>query len=344
MAAAREYFSVICTGMGYYIDMKTNHANSGPPLASYYQNLKEVLQKNIEKVIRGKEDVIEYLMIALISGGHVLIEDVPGVGKTTMVSALAKSLDMRFTRIQFTPDLMPSDITGFNLYNPREQQFVFHEGLVMSHIILADEINRSAPRTQSSLLEVMQEYQVTVDGVSYPVPEPFLVLATQNPIEFAGTYPLPEAQLDRFMLKVDMGYPSREDEIAILDQDTRGLLSEAIEPVAGIQDILWLRDRLQHAYISYAIRQYIVDLCRKTRDHPRLAIGASPRAAQMLLRAASVRALLRGREYVLPDDIIELSVPVLGHRLTVSQESLFQGARTDTILKEILAGLPVPKV
>ena len=323
--------------------MKTLETRGELQLSAYYQNLKDVLKANIEKAIRGKDEVIEYLLIALISGGHVLIEDVPGVGKTTLVSALAKSLNMRFTRIQFTPDLMPSDITGFNLYNPKEQQFVFHEGLVMSHIVLADEINRSAPRTQSSLLEVMQEYQVTVDGVTYPVPEPFMVLATQNPIEFAGTYPLPEAQLDRFMLKVDMGYPTREDEIEILDQDTRHVLAEDIQPIAGVQDILWLRQQLKGTHVSFPIKQYIVDLCRKTREHPQLSIGASPRAAQMILRAATVRALLRGREYVVPDDIIALSWPVLGHRLTVNQESLFQGSDVRQILSEIVQELAVPK-
>ncbi len=323
--------------------MNTHMDKRAAKPAPYYQKFTETLRHNIKKVIRGKDELVEFLVIALIAGGHVLIEDVPGVGKTTLVSALAKSLAMDYSRIQFTPDLMPSDITGFKLYDPKKQEFVFHQGLVMSHIVLADEINRSAPRTQSSLLEVMQEYQVTVDGISYPVPEPFMVLATQNPIEFAGTYPLPEAQLDRFMLKVDMGYPTREEEVEILDQDTRELLAKGITPVAGINDILWLRERLSEAYVSFPVKQYIVDLCRKTREHPRFAVGASPRAAQMLLRAASVRALLRGRDYVVPDDIIALSGPVLAHRLRLNQETLYQGTDIHTILQEILQELPVPK-
>ncbi len=308
-----------------------------------YQNLAEKLTSNIGKVIAGKSDTIELIVIALLAGGHVLIEDVPGVGKTTLVSALAKSLEMSFQRVQFTPDLMPSDITGFNLYDPKEQRFVFHPGVVMSHIVLADEINRSAPRTQSSLLEVMQEFQVTVDGITYPVPQPFMVLATQNPIEFAGTYPLPEAQLDRFMVKLDLGYPSREEEIEILEQDTQQILHEALTPVATAQDIQIFKSNVDIAHASHGIKAYVVDLCSKTRVHRQIKVGASPRASQMLLRASKVRALLKGRNYVIPDDVIALSRPVLLHRLNSGQDQLLTDIDADAVLTEILAALPVPK-
>lgn len=308
-----------------------------------YQNLAEKLTSNIGKVIAGKSDTIELIVIALLAGGHVLIEDVPGVGKTTLVSALAKSLEMSFQRVQFTPDLMPSDITGFNLYDPKEQRFVFHPGVVMSHIVLADEINRSAPRTQSSLLEVMQEFQVTVDGITYPVPQPFMVLATQNPIEFAGTYPLPEAQLDRFMVKLDLGYPSREEEIEILEQDTQQILHEALIPVATAQDIQIFKSNVDIAHASHGIKAYVVDLCSKTRVHRQIKVGASPRASQMLLRASKVRALLKGRNYVIPDDVIALSRPVLLHRLNSGQDQLLTDIDADAVLTEILAALPVPK-
>lgn len=308
-----------------------------------YQNLAEKLTSNIGKVIAGKSDTIELIVIALLAGGHVLIEDVPGVGKTTLVSALAKSLEMSFQRVQFTPDLMPSDITGFNLYDPKEQRFVFHPGVVMSHIVLADEINRSAPRTQSSLLEVMQEFQVTVDGITYPVPQPFMVLATQNPIEFAGTYPLPEAQLDRFMVKLDLGYPSREEEIEILEQDTQKILHEALTPVATAQDIQIFKSNVDIAHASHGIKAYVVDLCSKTREHRQIKVGASPRASQMLLRASKVRALLKGRNYVIPDDVIALSRPVLLHRLNSGQDQLLTDIDADAVLTEILAALPVPK-
>lgn len=308
-----------------------------------YQYLAEKLTSNIGKVIAGKSDTIELIVIALLAGGHVLIEDVPGVGKTTLVSALAKSLEMSFQRVQFTPDLMPSDITGFNLYDPKEQRFVFHPGVVMSHIVLADEINRSAPRTQSSLLEVMQEFQVTVDGIMYPVPQPFMVLATQNPIEFAGTYPLPEAQLDRFMVKLDLGYPSREEEIEILEQDTQQILHEALTPVATAQDIQIFKSNVDIAHASHGIKAYVVDLCSKTRVHRQIKVGASPRASQMLLRASKVRALLKGRNYVIPDDVIALSRPVLLHRLNSGQDQLLTDIDADAVLTEILAALPVPK-
>lgn len=308
-----------------------------------YQVLSERLSQNIQKVIAGKPEPIELLIIALIAGGHVLIEDVPGVGKTTLVSALSASLDMSFQRIQFTPDLMPSDVTGFNLYDPKEQQFVFHPGAVMSHIVLADEINRSAPRTQSSLLEVMQEYQVTVDGVSYAVPQPFMVLATQNPIEFAGTYPLPEAQLDRFMIRISMGYPTKEEEIGILDQDTQERLRTDFEPIATVHDLLLFKQNIDISHASYGIKEYIVEICRKTREHKKIVVGASPRAAQMLLKAAKVRALLRGRSYVIPDDVIELAEPVLAHRLSLGQENRMQGTEASSLIHDIVQSVPVPK-
>lgn len=307
------------------------------------QSLFEQLKTSVGKVIAGKENVVEQLLIALLAGGHVLIEDVPGVGKTTMVAAFARSLALSFRRIQFTPDLMPTDITGFHLYDQERKGFVFRQGAVMAHLVLADEINRTSPRTQSALLEVMQEQQVTVDGQTFPLPKPFMVLATQNPVEFAGTFPLPEAQLDRFMLKISMGYPSEEEEIAILDLNAKERLETAVLPIMGEDELRRLRDGSRSPEIAYPLQKYIVELCRRTREHPSLALGASPRASQMLAQASKAKALLAGRSFVLPDDIQALVRPVLLHRLTLTPQARLSHTRPEDILEAVLADVPVPR-
>ena len=276
-----------------------------------------LIEDNISRVMVGKRPAIHQLMIALASSGHVLLEDVPGIGKTTMVSALAKSLSLNFNRIQFTPDVMPSDVTGFNLYNPSNGKFEFQPGVIMTQLLLADEINRTSPKTQSALLEAMQENQVTVDGTTYVIPQPFMVLATQNPIEHVGTYTLPEAQLDRFMLKVSLGYPNYEEEMEILNRFSENKPLETLKAVASDQDVLWLREQAKLVYVSDAIRQYIVGLSRVTRDHQDLELGISPRASLMLMQAAKAAALLEGRDYVIPDDVKALIVRTFAHQLFI---------------------------
>lgn len=306
-------------------------------------NIAKAIEENISQVIIGKQNVVEYLLISLIASGHVLIEDVPGIGKTTLVSALAKSLSLSFKRIQFTTDLMPSDITGFNLYHPRDQEFVFQEGAVMANLVLADEINRSSPKTQSALLEVMQENQVTVDGKTYPMEEPFMVLATQNAIEYLGTFPLPEAQLDRFLMRIHLGYPNTEEEMLVLDLDSQDIIDNKLTQVADKTDVLWLRSQLKDVYCQPEIKEYIVSLLQATRNHPSLSLGASPRAGQMLLRGAKAKALLKGRDYVTVDDVKSLVVVVLAHRLSLDAKVQSQDITTDTVLVQILESLKAPK-
>lgn len=309
-----------------------------------FQTLAASIKKSINQVIVGKSTAIDQLIIALVSGGHVLIEDVPGVGKTTLVSALAKSLDLSFKRIQFTPDLMPSDITGFNLYNPKLGEFVFQPGNIMAHIVLADEINRTSPKTQSALLEVMQEHKISVDGQTLNLPEPFMVLATQNPIEHVGTYALPEAQLDRFMLKIHLDYPTQSEELSILEIEDPTTILNQIQPVANRDDILWMRQQVSKVYASDPIKQYIVDLVNQTRHHKDLMIGASPRSAQALLKASKGHALLKGRDFVIPDDVMALVVPVLSHRLSLKAQRRYQAASTTEVLNDILKAVLVKTV
>lgn len=300
------------------------------------------IRENVARVIVGKQDTLDLLIIALISRGHVLIEDVPGIGKTTLVSALARSLGLTFRRIQFTPDVMPSDITGFNLYNQKSGKFEYHPGAIMSQLILADEINRTSPKTQSSLLEAMQENQVTVDGTTYAVPRPFMVLATQNPIEHVGTFPLPEAQLDRFMLKVSLGYPNIEEEMAIYDRFTARSPLEDLTRVVSLADLDLLMQAVQNIHCSDAVRRYVAMLAQATRQHSDLALGASPRGALMLLLAARGKALLSGRDYVIPDDIRDMSDPVLVHRLLQNPESRLRRHSVRQILNSLLQVVPVP--
>ena len=301
------------------------------------------IRANIGKVMVGKQDTLDLILIALISRGHVLLEDIPGIGKTTLVSALARSLGLSFSRIQFTPDVMPSDITGFNLYNQKTTQFEFHPGAIMSQLLLADEINRTSPKTQSSLLEAMQENQVTVDGVTYPLPQPFMVLATQNPIEQVGTYPLPEAQLDRFMLKVSLGYPTLEEEMAIYARFASRSPLKDLQAVVAAEDLYAMQETVESLYCAEAIRRYIALIAKATREHPDLLLGVSPRGALMLLLAARGRALLLDRGYVLPDDVLAMAGPVMGHRLLLRPEARLHRITIQDILADILRQIPIPE-
>ena len=303
----------------------------------------QALQENISKVIVGKEEAIEYALIALLCKGHVLIEDVPGVGKTTLASALAKSLDCSFRRIQFTPDLMPSDVTGFTLVNFKTGEMEYKEGAVMSQVILADEINRTSPKTQSALLEVMEEQQVTVDGITHKLPQPFIVLATQNPGEFVGTYPLPEAQMDRFFLRIAMGYPTIEQEMDVLERYSGTVKPMAVlEPVCAAEDIIALQQMVTTIYCSPEVRSYVATLAAATRQDPALTLGASTRAAIALIHGAQACALLDGRDFILPEDVQHMALPVLSHRVVLNPEARMKGITAEQVLVKILKNVAVP--
>jgi len=300
------------------------------------------ISKNINKVIVGKTKCIELILAALLAEGHLLLEDVPGVGKTLMAKALAKSMGGSFHRIQFTPDLLPSDITGFNVYNQKEGKFTFQPGPVMSNILLADEINRTIPRTQSSLLESMQEKQVTVDGVTMALPSPFFVIATQNPIELEGTYPLPEAQLDRFIMKISLNYPSQKEEITILERFQQEDPLENLTTVTTPEKIFSLQKERQNIYVSGQINKYIVSLTKSTRNSNKILYGASPRASLHLMKAAQALAGLRGRDFVLPDDIKELFIPIVTHRIVIETKEKLKGTTPENVLEEILDTIEIP--
>ena len=302
------------------------------------------IRDNISRLLIGKQDTVDFLLIAILSQGHALIEDVPGVGKTTLAQAFARSFDLSIQRIQFTPDVLPSDITGYNLYSVKDSQMTFIPCAIMSQIILADEINRSSPKTQSSLLEVMEERQVTVDGVTRPVPQPFMVLATQNPIEYSGTFPLPEAQLDRFLLRVNMGYPSHAEELAILDRHRHPPRLSEIGPVADSQTLIALQQESADILVSPPVMEYIVRIAEKTRNHEALSLGMSPRASIALMRAARSRALLNGRAYVLPDDVQKLAQAVLLHRLVLRPQAALSTQTAVKILGDLIRSIPVPAV
>ena len=297
----------------------------------------------IRRVIVGKDDAIELALIALLCKGHVLIEDVPGVGKTTLAASLAKSLDCSFGRIQFTPDIMPSDITGFTMCNMKTGEMEFKPGVVMAQILLADEINRTSPKTQSSLLEVMEEGQVTVDGTTYQLPQPFMVLATQNPIDFVGTYPLPEAQMDRFFLRIRIGYPTIEEEMDVLGRHS-GQESpiKSLQSVAGAVEVMEMQSHVGSVYSSPEARNYVATIAAQTRQHQALQLGISPRGAIALLRSAQASAVLAGRDYVLPDDVRRMALPVLCHRLVLTPEARMKGVTAEQVMSDVLATVPVP--
>ncbi len=285
-----------------------------------HQKLQE-LKMNIRRHIIGKDPVIDHLITALLAGGHVLLEDVPGVGKTTLAKALADSLDLSFARIQFTPDTLPSDVTGMNLYHPATGSFELMPGAIVHQIVLADEINRTSPKTQSSLLEAMEEHAVTIDGTTVPIEEPFMVIATENPMDAVGTYPLPEAQLDRFMMKLSMGYPSREDTLQMASRFLDGSLTEPLRPVLTAAEILEMKSDVRRVEVHDELRGYIAELIRQTRIQPETRYGASPRAVLVLIRASQARAYLEGRDFVIPEDVITMAKVVLPHRLVLTAEA-----------------------
>ncbi len=297
---------------------------------------------NVEKVIIGKRDAIAQTIIALLCQGHVLIEDVPGTGKTMLAKSIAKSIGCRFQRIQFTPDMLPSDVTGVSVFNQQTRTFEFRPGPVMAQIVLTDEINRATPKTQSALLEAMEERQVTVDGVTHPMQRPFLVLATQNPIEYEGTFPLPEAQLDRFMLRISLGYPSPADEIKMLDSQREVHPVETIGQVIAAEELLEAQEIVKKVYIDDQIKEYIVELVNSSRRHPDVYLGASPRGSLALFKTAQARAAIENRDFVIPDDVKGLALAALAHRLIISPAARIKNVDTKSVVQEILEAVPVP--
>jgi MoxR-like ATPase len=303
----------------------------------------DALLRNVEQVIQGKRDQIRLALVCMFAEGHLLIEDVPGVGKTSLAKALARSISATANRIQFTPDLLPSDVVGVSVWNRATNEFEFRPGAVFAHVLLADEINRASPKTQSALLESMEEHQVTVDSRTYALPRPFLVIATQNPVELEGTYPLPEAQLDRFLMRVPMGYPSREAEVAILgSQGAARTRVDQLDPVASAADVAAAADAIVAVHVAAPLQAYIVDLAEATRRHPDLVLGVSPRGALALQRAARALAASMGRDYVIPDDIKTLAPAILEHRVLLGPEAELRGITTSDVVRAVLAAVPVP--
>lgn len=307
-----------------------------------FQNAFGTIADNIETIVRGKRNVIEQTLLCLLSGGHLLVEDVPGVGKTTLAKALAGSIAAEVGRVQFTPDLLPADVTGVSVWNRTTSAFEFRKGPIFTGLLVADEINRASPKTQSALLEAMAESQVTVDGLTHPLPEPFMVIATQNPIEQEGTYPLPESQLDRFLMRISVGYPSRNDEMAILEtHEADGLVAD-IKPVATVDDIMMLRSSVQKIEIGRELRGYLIDVAGATRAHPAVGLGMSPRATLSLQRASRAYAAAAGRSFVKSDDIKTMAPVVVNHRLGLRPDALLSGRTATAVLAEILSTVPVP--
>ena len=300
------------------------------------------LQSQLGRVILGKPEAIDHVLVALLAGHHLLLEDVPGVGKTTLAKALARAFSGAFRRVQFTPDLLPADILGSSVYSPRDGSFSFKEGPVFAHVLLADEINRASPRTQSALLEAMSEGQVSSEGVTRALPLPFLVLATQNPVEFHGTYPLPEAQLDRFGLRIGLGYPAAEHELEVLFSQADRHPLESVEPVLSASDVVALQAETRHVRVERSLGRYVVALAEATRRHPQVRLGCSPRGSLMLFRAAQARALLAGRGFVVPEDVKAEAVPVLAHRLGLETKARYTGVSKEDLVREVTDAVPVP--
>lgn len=313
----------------------------GKHMVSCNEKIYPVIE-NVNQVMVGKEETVMLSLVALLAKGHVLLEDVPGVGKTMLVRTLAKSLDCDFKRIQFTPDLLPSDVTGVSIYNPKEMEFEFRGGPVLGNIILADEINRTSPKTQSALLEAMEEKSVSVDGKTIPLNEPFFVMATQNPIEYEGTYPLPEAQLDRFILKLKMGYPSFADEVELLEKTSTGHPIESIQSVMTREELLAVQSEVDAVYVDRTIQTYIVNIVNRTREHPSVYLGVSPRGSIALMKAAKAYAYIYGRDYIIPDDIKYLAPFVLAHRLIITSEGKYNGDTGESIIESILKTTHIP--
>lgn len=306
------------------------------------QDVTNQLLENVEKVIVGKTDAIRLTITGLLCQGHILIEDVPGTGKTMLAKSIARSIGGTFNRIQFTPDMLPSDVTGVSIFNQKTNEFEYRQGPIVAQIVLTDEINRATPKTQAALLEAMEEHQVTVDGKTHPLPEPFLVLATQNPIEYEGTFPLPEAQMDRFLLRISLGYPSKNYEVQMLTNQQLHHPIEDLEQVIDIADLLKAQEAVRSITVTDEIKRYIVDLVETTRAHGEIYLGASPRGSLALFRTSQARAAILGREYVLPDDVKALAVPALAHRLIVGSAARIREVDAVDIIKEVLKKVPVP--
>jgi MoxR-like ATPase len=306
------------------------------------QDLVQKVTANVEKVIIGKREEIHLTLIALLCEGHLLIEDVPGVGKTMLARSISKSIGCAFRRIQFTPDMLPSDVTGVSVYNQKTGEFEFRPGPVMAQIVLTDEINRATPKTQSALLEAMEERQITVDGVTYPLASPFLVLATQNPIEYEGTFPLPEAQVDRFMMRITLGYPSPADEMHMLDMQRFAHPVQSLDQVVTVEELLAAQEAVKRVYVDDLIKEYIVSLVNATRKHPDVYLGASPRGSLALYKGSRARAAIQGRDYVIPDDIKALAEPTLAHRLIISPSARIKNVDPRAVIQETLNSVPVP--
>ncbi len=309
------------------------------------EDVQAIAQKvidNVEQVIIGKRLAVQLTVIALLCEGHLLIEDVPGTGKTMLAKSVARSLGCEFRRIQFTPDMLPSDVTGVSVFNQKTLEFEFRPGPVMAQIVLTDEINRATPKTQSALLEAMEERQITVDGVTYPMEQPFLVLATQNPIEYEGTFPLPEAQLDRFMMRIGLGYPSAGDEITVLVRQQHSHPVDQVEQVVSSDELVTAQKRVKEVYIDDLVKEYIVGLVRATRKHPDVYLGASPRGSLALYKTGQARAAILGREYVIPDDVKALAPETLAHRLIISPSARIKNVDPRAVIQEILDSIPVP--
>ncbi|WP_346200499.1 MoxR family ATPase [Caldifermentibacillus hisashii] len=302
----------------------------------------EVILNNMERVIVGKREEIILCLTALLADGHVLLEDVPGVGKTMLVKSLAKSVSSTFKRIQFTPDLLPSDVLGVSIYNPKALEFEFRPGPIMGNIILADEINRTSPKTQSALLEGMEEKSVTIDGHTFPLPRPFLVMATQNPIEYEGTYPLPEAQLDRFLLKIHMGYPSFAEEMEVLSRVQEELPIQELTPVITLDELLSMQKEVKGVFVDDTIKQYIISIVTRTRNHPQIYLGVSPRGSIALMKASKSYAYIQGRDFVLPDDIQFLAPFVFSHRMILQSQARYDGVNAEEVISSILSDTKVP--
>jgi MoxR-like ATPase len=304
--------------------------------------LADKLIRNVENVIVGKPEPVRLTVIGLLCQGHVLIEDVPGTGKTVLAKSLARSIGGSFNRIQFTPDMLPSDVTGVSIFNQKTREFEFRAGPILAQIVLIDEINRATPKTQAALLEAMEERQITVDGVTHSLPRPFLVLATQNPIEYEGTFPLPEAQLDRFLIRISLGYPSPEDEVRMIGEQQLAHPLDSLEVVVDIADLLAVQQAVRRVEVSGELRRYILDLIGATRKHPEVYLGASPRGSLALFRTAQTRAAILGREFVLPDDIKVMAVPTLAHRILVGSSARIRDVDARSIVQDILTSVPVP--
>ena len=318
------------------------NSSSSPPQAGLAQNVAERIAQSVSQVIIGKRNEVRLTVLGLLSRGHILIEDIPGVGKTMMAKALSRTIGCTFSRIQFTPDMLPSDVTGVSLFNQKTREFEFRAGPIMAQIVLADEINRATPKTQAALLEAMEEQQITVDGTTYPLDEPFLILATQNPIEYEGTFPLPEAQLDRFLMRIQLGYPSPAEELTVLSAQQYEHPINNMRQVVSLQELLAAQQAIREIYVADEIKRYIVDLANATRQHPDVYLGSSPRGSLALFRTSQARAAMAGRDYVIPDDVKALAEVTLAHRIIVGPAARIKDISSRTIVQDILAATPVP--